>query len=101
VSGFMGLLAAVLVSNIVDSAKTEMKNSEITEYSVSQVISHRDMYVIQNETQKYLCRSLTPCFGLYKGEMVLFTKNPVSYNGDKAYYMDHSECRIESCERVF
>lgn len=96
-----GLVFSLVINASLNIAKTEAKSLEASEYTVSQVLSTRSMFLIELEYQKYICKSLTPCFGLYKGEKVLFTKNPEFYNGNKVYYMNDSECRISSCERVF
>lgn len=95
------LLFTLLLNKSMDTAKTEIKETQMVEYSVSQVISHRELFTIDSDNHRFVCKSLTPCFGLYKGETAIFTKNPESYNGDRIFYMDNSECRIDYCERIF
>lgn len=97
----IALMFTTLLNAGTEKAKAVADTSVAQEYKVTQVIEHRQMFLVQKSTSKYLCRSLTPCFGLYTGEIVLFTKNPVSYNGQKIYYMDNAECRIDNCEPIF
>ncbi len=97
----IALMLTTLLNAGTEKVKTVADTSEAQEYKVTQVIEHRQMFLVQKSASKYLCRSLTPCFGLYAGEIVLFSKNPESYNGQKVYYMDNAECRINNCEPIF
>ncbi len=96
-----GLIVSIMIETGLSVANTESKSYQATEYTVTQVLSTRSMFLIELGHQKYICKSLTPCFGLYNGEKALFTKNPEFYGGNKIYYMSNSECRISSCERIF
>ena len=95
------LIFSIAFGNAINIANVEAKSLEASEYTVSQVFSTRNIFLIEMGHQNYVCKSLTPCFGLYKGERVLFTVNPESYHGNKISYMNDSECRISYCERVF
>jgi hypothetical protein len=100
-NNLINIMLTTLLNFGASTMDTAINNSEAKEYSVTQVIEHREIFLVQSGREKYLCRAMTPCFGLYKGEQVLFSKNPEWYNGQKVYYMDNSECRVDSCERVF